>query len=142
MKSYYEIVDHLDREQDIYSLIRVPTRFHNLFDDDLHCHDIQHRRSDLFWAVKHGHESTARQLLHLGADVNLRLRPRSPGTEPRADLTPLHLACLKGRLAMVKLLLEAGADPEARVRNSLTPLFFRPYRQAWRGGSNHFHPYK
>ena len=109
-----EIVDHLDREQDIYSLIRVHTRFCNLFDDYLYCYNIKHRRcSALFWAVKHGRESTARKLLYLGAEVNLKLRARSNGTEPRADLTPLHLASLKGQLAMVKLLLEAGADSEA-----------------------------
>ena len=121
----FEIVDNLDQEQDISSLIRVHTRLYKLFDDYLYCYDTKYqRRSALFWAVSHGCESTARKVLHRGADVNLKLRARSNGTRPRADLTPLHLAALKGQLAIVNLLLKFGADPEARVQERWTPLFF------------------
>jgi len=121
-----EIVENLDQEQDIYSMIRVSRHFYNLFNDYLYCYNIKHRKcSALFWAAKHGRESTARKLLHLGADVNVKVQEaRSNGTRPRAGLTPLHLAAEKGHLAMVKLLLEVGADPEARVEESLTPLLF------------------
>ena len=120
----FEIVDNLDQEQDISSLIRVHTRFYNLFNNYLYCYNIKHRRSSaLFWAVKHSRESTARKVTHLGADVNLKVQLRSSGTGPRADLSPLHLAALKGQLAIVNLLLEGGADPEARVQERWTPLF-------------------
>lgn len=121
-----EVVENLNKEKDIYSLIRVSRRFYNLFDDYLYCHNIKHRRcSALFWAAKHGRESVARKMLHLGADVNVKVQEaRSNGSGPRAGLTPLHLAAEKGHLAMVKLLLGVGADPEARVQESLTPLFF------------------
>ena len=121
----FEIVDNLDQEQDIYSLIRVHTRLYDLFNDYLYCYNIKHWRcSALFWAVNYGRESTVRKVLHLGADVNLKLRAKSNGTGPRADLTPLHLAALKGQLAIVNLLLDVGADPEARVQERWTPLFF------------------
>lgn len=39
----FEIVDHLDREHNIYSLIRVHTRFYNLFDNYLYCYNIKYR---------------------------------------------------------------------------------------------------
>jgi len=121
-----EIVELLDKEQDINSLIRVSRRLYNLFDDYLYCYNIKFRRcSALFWAAKHGCGSTARKLLHLGADVNARVENAgSNGDGPKADSTPLHLAAWKGHLPMVKLLLEVGADPEARVREGMTPLFF------------------
>lgn len=121
-----EIVENLDKEQDICSLIRVSRRLHNLFDDYLYRHNIKHRRcSALFWAVEHGRESIARKMLHLGADVDVNeQKARSNESGPRAGFKPLHLAAQKGHLAIVKLLLEVGADPEARVQEGLTPVFF------------------
>jgi len=122
----FEIVEKLDNEQDIYSLVRVNKRIHNLLHDYLYCYDITHRKGRaLFWAAEHGRESTARKLLHQGADVNVTTQQaRSNGTWQRAGLTPLHLAAGKGHLVVVKLLLEVGADPEARDQKRLTPLFF------------------
>ena len=43
-KILFEIVNYLNREQDIYSLIRVYTRFYNLFDNYLYCYNIKRRR--------------------------------------------------------------------------------------------------
>ena len=83
----FEIVEHLDKEQDINCLICVSRRFYYLFNDYLYCYNIKHRRcSALFWATKHGRESTARNLLHLGADVNATVeKARSYGNGPKAD---------------------------------------------------------
>lgn len=85
---------------------------------------IKHRIcSALFQAVRHGRESTVRKLFHLGADENDKIQQaRSNKREIRTDLTPLHLAALKGHLATVKLLLEIRVDPEARVRERWTPV--------------------
>ena len=116
-----EIVENLDNEQDIHSMVRVNKRFHHLFDDYLYRYDIKHRRCKaLFWAAKHGRESTARKLLHLGADVNVRKK----NTGTRDSMTPLHMAAFNGHIAIVRLLLEVGADPEARFRKGCTPLFY------------------
>ena len=43
-KILYEIVNYLNREQDIYSLIRVYTRFYNLFNNYLYYYNINYRR--------------------------------------------------------------------------------------------------
>jgi hypothetical protein len=55
----------------------------------------------------------------------LRLQ-RAPGDDARAadydQRTALHLAAAEGRHRLVKLLLTAGADPEARDRWGRTPL--------------------
>jgi ankyrin repeat protein len=40
----------------------------------------------------------------------------------RLDSTPLHYAALYGSTESVRILLEAGADPNARNRSQATPL--------------------
>ena len=121
-----EIVENLNKEQDIYSLIRVSRRFYNLFDDYLYCHNIKHRRcSALFWTAKHDRESTERKMLYQEADVNFKVqKTRSHESESRADLTSLHLTTKKSHLVMMKLLLEVEANSEVKVQESLTLLFF------------------
>ena len=36
-----EVVENLNKEQDIYSLIHVSRRFYNLLDDYLYCYNIK-----------------------------------------------------------------------------------------------------
>lgn len=119
-----EIVELLEKERDICSLMRASRRLYDLFDDYLYRYNITYKSSwALFWAAEHNRESTARKLLHLGANVNIKLR-KGAGAKGKPRLTPLHVAAEKGHLAIVKLLLEVGADPEARARERFTPLYF------------------
>jgi ankyrin repeat protein len=70
-------------------------------------------------AVFFGHLETARVLLDAGADVN---------SASRNDFAvmPLHSACAVGdpdrRYELAELLLERGADPNARQKDAFTPL--------------------
>lgn len=130
-----QIVEYLDNQRDINSVSQVNRRFHNLFDDYLIRYNIQFRRSSaLLWAVKHGRESTARKLLHLGADVDAKLQKTSARPErlgqsnsdhckAHLGVTALHVAAWKGHLPIVKILLEVGSDPEARSPSGKTPMY-------------------
>ena len=72
--------------------------------------------SPLHFAVDNGGVEAAKELLDAGADVEARAR---------RDLTPLNLAVERWKLrpdgAMIKLLLEHGADKTARDITGLTP---------------------
>ena len=57
--------------------------------------------SPLYDACNNGHHKCARVLLEFGADTNLGLR----------EFTPLMVASRHGSLALVKALLQHGADP-------------------------------
>jgi ankyrin repeat protein len=46
--------------------------------------------------------------------VRLLLKTGDPGERTLSGRTALHLACAGGRLAMVRALVKAGADPEAK----------------------------
>eukprot|EP00406_Dinophysis_acuminata_P054070 CAMPEP_0179298662 /NCGR_PEP_ID=MMETSP0797-20121207/46108_1 /TAXON_ID=47934 /ORGANISM="Dinophysis acuminata, Strain DAEP01" /LENGTH=153 /DNA_ID=CAMNT_0021008055 /DNA_START=49 /DNA_END=510 /DNA_ORIENTATION=+ len=58
-------------------------------------------------------EGDVRKMIEGGADVNYNLKTG----DPRYNGTPLHKASVVGCVALVKLLLEKGADVEA-VRSS------------------------
>ena len=68
----------------------------------------------LHWAARHDNVELARMLLYAGA--NLRATTRIGG------YTPLLLAGLAGRAAMLDLLLEAGADPNTATTTGATAL--------------------
>lgn len=68
----------------------------------------------LHWVVHYGQLDTAALLLKAGADVNLR--------NASTGLTTLSLALEGNDTAMVKLLLEHGADPNAKLEDGDTPL--------------------
>ena len=107
------------RLRDIYSINLVNRRLYNLFNDQLYCYNITHQKSTaLSWAAKNGYDSVARRLLDLGADINTnqsrasRSRLHARGIRNSWDGNPLALAVRNGHVAIVKLLLERGADPK------------------------------
>jgi len=68
----------------------------------------------LHWAVHYGERETAARLLTAGADPNLR--------NSATGVTPLSLALGGTDPEIVRLLLEAGADPNALLPDGDTPL--------------------
>jgi ankyrin repeat protein len=80
----------------------------------------------LMGAAHNGDEELTRLLLARHVDVNA-VSPPSDGTVKHGpvifgSLTALHLAVVDGNLAVVKLLLNAGASVDARDARGLTPL--------------------
>lgn len=57
--------------------------------------------------------------------TNRQIEPISPNIKNEDGLTPLHVACLKGKIEIVRILLDKGADPNILDRsvNRRTPLF-------------------
>src|SRR5262249_51703453 len=81
------------------------------------------RQPPIFARVALGREDLVRALV--GRDRSLLGSLKMSRFEH--ERTPLHLAVLKDRPAMVRLLLELGADPRARDSRGYTPLnFARP----------------
>ncbi|KAL9123989.1 MAG: hypothetical protein Q9217_006638 [Psora testacea] len=77
-----EIVENLDKEQDIYSLIRVYTRFYDLLDDYLYRYNIKDRRINVEGEFEPGLDEifeTVKVLVEFRANQNLESRPRSGG---------------------------------------------------------------
>ncbi|EHK20728.1 uncharacterized protein TRIVIDRAFT_153975, partial [Trichoderma virens Gv29-8] len=72
------------------------------------------KKAPLYLAVEFGHRDFVQQLLKLPqVEVNAR---------GYRDLTPLQVACKKGNDDIIEILLDAGADMEARSDDGRTPL--------------------
>ena len=86
----------------------------------------------LIWAAAQGQAEMVRELASRGADVNARSKvndwERQVTGEPRAihrpagGLTALLYAVREGCLECVRILVEAGADPEMTDPEAITPL--------------------
>ncbi|HEY9509856.1 MAG TPA: ankyrin repeat domain-containing protein, partial [Verrucomicrobiae bacterium] len=70
----------------------------------------------LHLSVELGFRSVAEVLLAHHADINAR------NSEPNGERTPLHLAIARNRIEMLKLLIQAGANVNARAKGGMTPL--------------------
>src|SRR5208337_3942503 len=77
-------------------------------------------------AVNHRQPATVQLLLDLGADVDERILLQELEEPTETWGMPLWHAALAGDLAITKLLLDRGADPNANVYASGWPL-----RKAW-----------
>jgi ankyrin repeat protein len=113
---------------------------------DIEAKDYQdwYRRTPLWCAAKRGYEAVVKLLLEKGADIEAKdFYPTShpvavgsdktdmdlqlavnaaPKREGFRDKTPLHCAAEEGHEATVKLLLEKGADIEAKDHDHQAPL--------------------
>ena len=76
--------------------------------------DTPEHRRQLWLATLNGNEAAARDLIVRGADVNCR--------EPGSGSTPLVVAAEMGHDAIVRALLDAGADTDLAANDGATPL--------------------
>jgi ankyrin repeat protein len=74
-------------------------------------------------AVDAGDADALKQLLDGGANVNERIVSNEPQNSDWG-CTPLHLAARDGRVDLVQLLIERGADVNARNHRGATPLHY------------------
>ncbi len=61
------------------------------------------------------------------ASLKALCKPGIGGTRDRLDWTPLHFAALYGSTDAVRIILEAGGDPNARNKSRATPLILGAY---------------
>lgn len=81
----------------------------------------------LMWAVAEGHLQAAKTLIDAGADVNRQARlseltERKNADFPSGGFAALHWAARNGDEPMISLLLEHGADINARNGDTSTPM--------------------
>lgn len=128
-------------QKELNDILQTNHYFHAKLDTYLYHRDCRKRPSfALTWASWEGRESTARKALVAGANVeqtdpNLLFPSNHPQSERNAEgstsnLTPLYTAVMRHHPAVVRLLLEEGAqvDSDNPVLGLQTP---RPRLRTW-----------
>jgi ankyrin repeat protein len=100
---------------------------------DVDVRETSQQQTALMWASIEGHLGVVKALLKAGAQPNLAAR--SSGLEPPTDiggrawldysrggLTALMFAAREGHGEVVRVLLDAGADPNVKTSNGLTAM--------------------
>ena len=89
-------------------------------------------RTAVFLACEGGHDHALQALIEAHADVNLsRLPEDEGGADPKRKTvsadgsgpSPLHVACQHGHPNCVQMLIDHGADVNARTNKARTPVF-------------------
>ena len=86
------------------------------------CTGKSNDRDMVFEAIESGDTIRLQQYLAGGADINIR---KDYGEGPPLELkaaTPLHLAVIIGKTEIIKLLLDNGANVNAKAEDDITPL--------------------
>jgi hypothetical protein len=78
-------------------------------------------KAKLLYASREGNEQEVARLLAAGADPNASVPGRNPSGEV-FQYTALYMAAGNGRLEVLRLLLDAGADPSRGGSTDFTPL--------------------
>ena len=76
--------------------------------------NVKKRKTDFINAAKNGDLSTVEVILKEGIDINIR--------DQKNGYSALHWAAEKGQKKIVRLLIEKGANLNAKTKNNLTPL--------------------
>jgi ankyrin repeat protein len=108
-----ESKDHINSEQDV--VLPLPAMMYRCeYNKDPYPYRRNISGTPLMKAVQSNHPEVALLLIKHGADIHMK------GQE---GYTALSIACLGGRESLVRLLLENGADPNEKFRDS-TPLIY------------------
>lgn len=76
----------------------------------------------LFTAILDGRADRLSEAVAAGGDVNYQMNPEA--SHPKRGSTPLSSAAAAGRMDMIRMLLEAGADPSVASHDGRTPAEF------------------
>ncbi|RDW81540.1 ankyrin repeat domain-containing protein [Aspergillus mulundensis] len=100
------ITNFLEAESDINAFCRANKHLYAVANDFLYKNNItNHNGSGIIHAVRLGSDAAVQRLLDFGADVD---------KTSEDNVTPLILASAKGPVSTVRILLESGADIQAR----------------------------
>lgn len=112
----FSIAEILGCECDINALVQTNTRLYYSLDIFLYRFAVRRgNNSGLLWTAYHGSFPLVRMLLDMGVN------PRTTRTTS-THMTALHFACASGHQSIVEVLIQRGADVNARASTGITPL--------------------